>query len=48
MESDYCVAMVMHGDGALLNVLKRLVKDESDEGSCEKCVIQCTVLIINM
>lgn len=30
MESDYCVAMVMHGDGVLLNVLKRLVVEESD------------------
>jgi len=31
MESDYCVGMVMHGDGTLLNVLKRLVVEESDE-----------------
>jgi hypothetical protein len=31
MESDYCVAMVMHGDGVLLNVLRRLIGEESDE-----------------
>jgi hypothetical protein len=31
MESDYCVGMVMHGDGALLNVLRRLIGEESDE-----------------
>jgi hypothetical protein len=31
MESDYCVEMVMHGDGILLNVLRRLVLEESDE-----------------
>jgi hypothetical protein len=30
METDYCVAIVMHGDGALLNVLRRLVGEESD------------------
>lgn len=31
MESDYCVEMVMYGDGILLNVLRRLLLDESDE-----------------
>lgn len=31
MESDYCVGMVMHGDGALLNVLRRLIGEESDD-----------------
>ena len=31
MESDYCVEMVTHGDGILLNVLRRLVLEESDE-----------------
>lgn len=31
MEADYCVDMVMHGDGILLNVLKRFVSQDSDE-----------------
>ena len=31
MESDYCVGMVMHGDGILVNVLRRLMVEESDE-----------------
>lgn len=31
MESDYCVGMVMHGDGILLNVLRRMIEEEPDD-----------------
>lgn len=31
MESNHCVAMVMNGDGLLLNVLKRLLAEDADQ-----------------